>query len=79
MWFCHDQLGKKKIFAPFVRAFDISSINQESAEQEPYSDEDMSDKAILQRHQNGLDDMKLKLDAALESRKQLSQQRGRKR
>ncbi|KAL3808497.1 hypothetical protein ACHAXA_005867 [Cyclostephanos tholiformis] len=76
----HDQLGKKKIFAPFVRAFDFSTINQEGETGvDISSDEEVCDEAILQRHQKGLDEMKLKIDAALESRKQLSQQRGRKR
>ncbi len=75
-----DQLGKKKIFAPFVRAYDFTSINQEKeAEGETNSDEEICDEMILQRHQKGLDEMKMKLDTALESRKQLSQQRGRKR
>lgn len=75
-----DQLGKKKIYAPFVQPFDISSITQKSETgQEHYSDEDISDKTVLQRHQNGLDEMKMKLNEALESRKLLSQQRGRKR
>mmetsp|Transcript_5245 Transcript_5245/g.9395 ORF Transcript_5245/g.9395 Transcript_5245/m.9395 type:complete len:1645 (+) Transcript_5245:114-5048(+) len=76
----NDHLGKKKIFAPFVRAFDRSSLDAErEGENEPNSDEDISDEAVLQRHQDVLDEMKLKLDSAFEDRKQLAQQRGRKR
>lgn len=77
----NDQLGRRKIFAPFVRTFDRSSLVRPDFERavEPEIDEDMSDEAILQRHRVALHEMKLKLDAALESRKQSSQQRGRKR
>mmetsp|Transcript_44871 Transcript_44871/g.94135 ORF Transcript_44871/g.94135 Transcript_44871/m.94135 type:complete len:1659 (-) Transcript_44871:52-5028(-) len=75
-----DHLGKKTIFAPFVRAFDRSSLEVEGkAESETQSDEDISDETIIQRHQDVLDEMKLKLDSALENRKHHSQQRGRKR
>lgn len=80
-----DRLGKKKIFAPYVNSFERSTLETEPpADDESDSDEDISDEAVLQRHQGGLDEMKLKLDAALESRKQPSsssqqQQRGRKK
>merc|ERR1712127_150501 len=75
----NDHMGKKKIFAPFVRAFNPSSLNSEREdENEPSSDEDITDQAVLQRHQDVLDEMKLKLDSALEARKQ-PQPRGRKR
>jgi len=73
-------LGKTKIFAPFVRALDPSSLEAEiELESELSSDEDISDEAVLQRHQDVLDEMKLKLDSAFETRKQHSQPRGRKR
>mmetsp|Transcript_1720 Transcript_1720/g.2909 ORF Transcript_1720/g.2909 Transcript_1720/m.2909 type:complete len:466 (+) Transcript_1720:1450-2847(+) len=73
-------LGKTKIFAPFVRALDPSSLEAErEVESEPSSDEDISDEAVYQRHQDVLDEMKLKLDSAFETRKQHSQPRGRKR
>jgi len=76
----NDHLGKKKIFAPYVRAFDRSVLQAErEAENSPYSDEDISDETVFQRHQDVLDEMKLKLDSALESRKQHVQPRGRKR
>lgn len=71
-----DQQGKKEIYAPFVQPFDVTSINCETG-QEPYSDEDICDETILQRHQDGLIEMKLKLDESLEKRKLLAQQRGR--
>lgn len=75
----NNHLGKKKIFAPFVQDFNSCSLKAEcGTEQESSSDEDVSDETVLQRHQDGLDEMKLKLDAALESRKQPSQPRGRK-
>jgi hypothetical protein len=73
-----DQQGKKEIYAPFVQPFDVNSINRETG-QEPYSDEDIRDETILQRHQDGLNEMKLKLDESLEKRKLLAQQRGRMR
>jgi len=65
------QLGKKKIYAPYVNDFDRSTLKTLSAEDEGGSspDEDISDETMLQRHQQVLDDMKIKLDAALESRK----------
>jgi len=71
-----DQQGKKEIYAPYVQPFDVTSINSETG-QEPYSDEDIRDETILQRHQDGLNEMKLKLDESLEKRKLLAQQRGR--
>mmetsp|Transcript_32815 Transcript_32815/g.69018 ORF Transcript_32815/g.69018 Transcript_32815/m.69018 type:complete len:1658 (+) Transcript_32815:135-5108(+) len=75
----NDHLGKKKIFAPFVQDFNCSTLKAEcGSEHDTSSDEDISDEAVIQRHQDGLDEMKLKLDAALESRKQ-EQQRGRNR
>lgn len=76
-----DHLGKKKIFAPFVTSFDRTTLasKQEAENDESDSDEDISDETILKRHQDVLDEMKLKLDAALENRKRLSEQRGRKR
>eukprot|EP00578_Thalassiosira_sp_NH16_P017862 CAMPEP_0181128302 /NCGR_PEP_ID=MMETSP1071-20121207/28680_1 /TAXON_ID=35127 /ORGANISM="Thalassiosira sp., Strain NH16" /LENGTH=1655 /DNA_ID=CAMNT_0023214141 /DNA_START=106 /DNA_END=5073 /DNA_ORIENTATION=+ len=73
-------LGRKKIIAPFVKEFDCSTLIPKSeTENESLSDEDISDDAVFRRHQDSLDEMKLKLDAALESRKQPSQGRGRKR
>lgn len=76
----NDQLGKQNIFAPFVRAFDRFSIKPDmDTVPESELDEVMGDEAILQRHRDALHEMKLKLDAALESRKQGSQQRGRRR
>jgi hypothetical protein len=76
----NDQLGKRNIFAPFVRAFDRSNFRPErSATLDSDFDEDINDEAVLQRHNDALQEMKLKLDAAIESRKQSSQQRGRKR
>lgn len=76
-----DQLGKKKIFAPYVRTFDWSAfkLETEAESDDASSDEDISDDTVLQRHQDVLDEMKLKLDAALETRKQPPQQRGRKK
>lgn len=64
-------IGNKKIFAPYVNSFDRSSL--EMSDDEPSSDEDISDETILLRHQKVLDDMKIKLDEALESRKQQSE------
>lgn len=64
------QLGKKKIYAPYVNDFDRSTLNTLAEDEgESSSDEDISDETMLQRHQSVLDDMKIKLDAALESRK----------
>lgn len=75
-----DHLGKRNIFAPFVREFDRSILRPDRENTlELESDEDISDEVVLQRHRDALREMKLKLDAAIESRKQLSQQRGRKR
>ena len=52
------QLGKKKIYAPYVNDFDRSTLNTLAEDEgESSSDEDISD------------EMKIKLDAALESRK----------
>ena len=75
-----DLTGKKKIYAPFVEPFDVSSLeamvqNREDSDEE----EDISDETIVKAHQEVLDEMKLKLDAALEKRRQQSQQRGRKK
>jgi hypothetical protein len=64
-------IGNKKIFAPYVKSFDRSSL--EMSNDEPSSDEDITDETILLRHQKVLDEMKIKLDAALESRKQQSE------
>lgn len=76
----NDLSVKKKIFAPFVQPFDGSTLEAEKeTEPDSDSDEDISDEAVLQRHQGVLDEMKLKLDAALEKRKQQSEQRGRKK
>ena len=77
-----DQSGKKKIYAPFVQPFDVSSIEakvQNPEDSDDDEDEDISDETIIKAHQEVLNEMKLKLDAALEKRKQLPQQRGRKK
>jgi hypothetical protein len=74
--------GKKKIFAPFVQPFDIRSLEAVVHGQKCNDDndeEDISDETILMKHQEVLDEMKLKLDAALEKRRQQTQQRGRKK
>jgi len=75
----NNNLGKKKILAPFVQAVGRSFLNAQRAEDETSSDEDISDKTVFQRHQDVLDEMRLKLDSALENRRQHPQQRGRKR
>jgi len=77
-----DPAGKKKIYAPFVEPFNVSSLAATVPEQEDSDDdeeEDISDETIIKAHQEVLDEMKLKLDAALEKRRQLTQQRGRKK
>lgn len=71
--------GKKKIYAPFVEPFNVSSLEAIVPNEEDSDDEDISDETIIKAHQEVLDEMKLKLDAALEKRKQLTQQRGRKK
>jgi len=77
-----EQTGKKKIYAPFVQPFDLSSLEAMCRDQKDGDDdekEDISDETILNAHQGVLDEMKLKLDAALEKRRQQTQQRGRKK
>jgi hypothetical protein len=75
-----DHLGKKTIFAPFVREFERSTLELDNdIGDDTSSEEDVGDDIILQRHQHALRDMKLKLDSVLENRKQPPQQRGRKR
>ena len=77
-----DPTGKKKIYAPFVEPFDVSSLEamvQKREDSDDDEDEDISDETIIKAHQEVLDEMKLKLDAALEKRRQLTQQRGRKK
>lgn len=77
----NDHLGKKKIIAPFVRDFNITTLKRRDvSEDESSSDEDISDDMVLQRHQDVLNEMKLKLDTVMETRKQPpQQQRVRKR
>jgi hypothetical protein len=77
-----EQTGKKKIYAPFVQSFDLSSLEamfQDLDDSDGDETEDISDETILKAHQGVLDEMKLKLDAALEKRRQQTQQRGRKK
>ena len=77
-----EHTGKKKIYAPFVHPFDISSLKttvQDHNDDDSDEEEDISDETILKNHQEVLDEMKLKLDAALEKRRQQSQGRGRKK
>jgi hypothetical protein len=77
-----EHTGKKKIYAPFVHPFDVSSLKttvQDHNDDDSDEEEDISDETILKNHQEVLDEMKLKLDAALEKRRQQSQGRGRKK
>ena len=77
-----EETGRKKIYAPFVQHFDVSSLGTMAQDQDDGGDdeeEDISDETILKAHQHVLDEMKLKLDAALEKRRLLTQQRGRKK
>jgi hypothetical protein len=67
---------KKKIIAPFVRSFDITSLNVDDEDSEDYSDEDISDETVLKRHQEILDNMSKKITALSEKQ---SQPRGRKK
>ena len=80
-----DSKEKKKIFAPIIRSFDLASFREDTErDAEEYSDEDISDEMVLKRHQIILNEMKIKIDAAVEKRQpiaqsQSSQQRGRKK
>lgn len=70
---------KKKIIAPFVRSFDISSLKVKEHD-EHYSEEDISDETILRRHQSTLDEMQKKISALTEMKQQQPQPgRGRKK
>ena len=74
------QKEKKEIFAPFIRSVDNSFFDADNDQgNEVSSEEDISDETILRRHQEVLDGMKRKLDAALEKRQQQPQQRVRKK
>jgi hypothetical protein len=71
---------KKNIVAPFVRSFDVSALEDKMAGiDEEYSDEDISDETVLQRHQKVLDDMMEKVNAYTEMKNQQPQSRGRKK
>ncbi|KAL9183858.1 hypothetical protein ACHAXT_004714 [Thalassiosira profunda] len=73
-------LGKKKIIAPFVREIDWPNLELAEEEDESDSDEeDISDEAILERHQEVLREMKIKLDAVLEARKQNQQKQNQQK
>jgi hypothetical protein len=68
-----EHTGKKKIYAPFVHPFDISSLKatvQDHNDDDSDEEEDISDETILKNHQEVLDEMK---------RRQQSQGRGRKK
>lgn len=67
---------KKTIVAPFVRSFDIKSLNANAKNDADHSDEDISDETILRRHQEILDNMSKKITALTEKQ---SQPRGRKK
>ena len=70
---------KKKIIAPFVRSFDISSLKVKEHD-EHYSEEDISDETVLRRHQSTLDEMQKKISALTEMKQQQPQPgRGRKK
>jgi hypothetical protein len=56
----------RQIFAPFVRTVESFPV---ASEEESDEEEDLSDNAVLARHQIVLDGMKEKLSAILESRK----------
>jgi len=60
------------IFAPFCREFEISALDIIS--ETDSEEEDISDDAILARHQYVLDHMKRKLDIAMAARQQQQQQ-----
>jgi hypothetical protein len=70
-------IKKKNIVAPFVRSFDINSLNVEDEDDdEEFSDEDISDESILKRHQEVLDNMSKKITALTDKQ---AQSRGRKK
>lgn len=67
------QLSQRtNIFAPFVHSFDQSSLafENDSDDDGSSSDEDISDETMLARHQDVLNEMKEKIDVALEERQQ---------
>jgi len=73
---------KGTIIAPFIKEFDFDSFASRQQEKEELisSDEDISDETVFRRHQEVLDGMKRKLDAALQKRQQQPPfQRTRKR
>lgn len=65
----------KTIFAPFVRRTELTPIDSDS---ESDTEEDLSDKKVLMRHQEVLDDMKQKLSLFFEARKKTAERKKKK-
>jgi hypothetical protein len=67
----HEKPAAKTIIAPFCRRVD----NEPVAEDESDTEEDLSEETVLTNHQTVLDDMKAKLSAYLETRKEQQDER----
>jgi hypothetical protein len=63
--------ASRTIIAPFCRRVD----NEPVAEDESDTEEDLSEETVLTNHQTVLDDMKAKLSAYLETRKEQQERR----
>ena len=65
---------KGPIIAPFCREFDYSKLDEDSSGDSDHTDggeeENLSDEAVLARHQAVLDDMKEKLEHAMKVRQE---------
>eukprot|EP00980_Cylindrotheca_fusiformis_P002609 scaffold618_cov130-Cylindrotheca_fusiformis.AAC.13 len=66
----------RTIFAPFVRRTELPCLQSES---ESDTEEDLSDDAVLSRHQEVLDEMKQKLSVFFEARKNTAVRKNQKR
>lgn len=76
--------GAGPIIAPMIRDFDYSILDEDggggsSDEGGPSEEEDLSDEAVLRRHQEVLDDMKENLEFAMKLRKEIEEKQSRGR
>ena len=76
--------GAGPIIAPMIRDFDSSILDEDggggsSDEGGPSEEEDLSDEAVLRRHQEVLDDMKENLEFAMKLRKEIEEKQSRGR
>jgi hypothetical protein len=67
----NERVQARTIFAPYCRKIEKELVDEEESD----SEEDLSEEAVLSRHQDVLDTMKAKLAAVMEARKKQQERR----